>query len=197
MRARKFSKESDGTKTESLERLRYRINISKFFTSKDNWNEFINRFSGLHGPSLSGSILPVTQTLRSIVFIVIGAREEFALEEPGQGGGGTLGGGGGLFDGSNRGIFVGALGDDVARGHLLEINDVVCRHHAERLLDTEAKGTLEVLGYAAAQGPQAANHRAARWGTLPLEFSPHGDDGSLQVFVFFLHRYECDLEGFI
>jgi hypothetical protein len=91
--------------------------------------------------------LPTTRALGGAVFSV---GEEIAFEDYGQGGGGTLDSGIGLLHSRNRSIFVSARRDDVARGHLLEIDDVVRRQHTEGLLIAEVEGTLEALGHPAA-----------------------------------------------
>ena len=76
--------------------------------------------------------------------------EEVAFEEPGQGGGGTLGTGVGLVHGVDLGVVI-TFRDDVASCLLVEVDDVVRRDYAEGLLDAEAKGAFEPLGHPATQ----------------------------------------------
>ena len=95
------------------------------------------------------------QTLGGVIFNI---GEEVALEQLGQGGGGTLDGGIGLLHSSHRIISLDARRDDVSCHHPLEVHDVVRRRHPEGLLDTEAEGILEAFGHPAAQGPQTAGH---------------------------------------
>ena len=64
------------------------------------------------------------------------------------------------------------------------------RGHGESPQDTEAEGALGVFGYPATQRAQAADHRTARDGTLPLELLAHAHGGSLQVSVLRLRRHE-------
>ena len=88
------------------------------------------------------------QTLGSVIFNV---GEEVALEQHGQGRGGTLDGGVGLLHSSHRVISLDAKHDNLTHRHPLEVYDIVRRHHAKGPLNAEAEGTFEMLGHLTAQ----------------------------------------------
>ena len=114
---------------------------------------------GLYGPRHLQVSFPIVWTFGSVIF---GVGKEVALEQHGQGGSSTLDGGVSLLHNRHRDISLNARRDDLARCHLLEVHDIVRRHHTEGHLNAESEGTFETLGHLTAQGSQATGHRAPR-----------------------------------
>ena len=92
----------------------------------------------------------------ALVLVIGSIGEEVALEEPSQGGSGSLGTYISLLHGIDLGIII-TIRDDVARGQMLEVDNVVHRDDAKGLLDAEAAGALEPLGHPVTQGSQATD----------------------------------------
>ena len=118
----------------------------------------------------------------ALVLVIGSIGEEVALEEPGQGGGGAFGTCFSLLHCLDLGIII-AIGDDVACGQVLKIDNAVCRDYAEGLLDPKAEGALEPFGRPVTQGPQTVGQRAAQLATLTLGTLARGYGGFLQVIV--------------
>ena len=70
----------------------------------------------------------------------------------------------------------------------------MCRGHDEGPQDTEAEGALGVFGNLTTQRSQAADHRTARDGTLPLELLAHAHGGLLYFGELHLRHRECGVD---
>ena len=80
---------------------------------------------------------------------------------------------------------------------MLEVDNVVCRDHAEDLLDAKSEGASESLGHLVAQGPQTTGQRAARLAALTLGSLARSYGGFLQVHIVPLRGRIHSLEGLL
>ena len=100
--------------------------------------------------------LRTASLLVTLLFIVYGIGEEVTFEEPGQGGASAFNTCISLLHSLDLGIII-AVGDDVACGQVLEVDDVVRRDNAEGLLDAKVEGALEPLSHPVTQRSQATD----------------------------------------
>ena len=126
--------------------------------------------------------------MRTLSGVVFNVGEEVTRKLHGQSLGEALDGGIGLLHCGHRGISLDARRDDVARRHLLEVHDIVCRHHTEGPLNAESEGTFEMLDHLTAQGSQATGHRTPVQAPFPLKFLARGHGGALQIHKVLLCR---------
>ena len=122
---RKYTKASNG----------HTVKITSLFlyTGEQNQDKVLTYLFWPHGPGyLQVAFFPA----RTLVFIIHGTGEELTFEKLGQGGGGALGNCIGLLHVIDHGVLI-AVWDDVARGQLLEIDDVVRGDDNESLPDAE------------------------------------------------------------